>query len=156
MLRFSRRPGRHHAATAASSFRSPLTAPRAIPARPMARTGLTLAVALLPAWGMTTLVACGGDDDDGVADAGRDAGPLAVCKPSDCTAPMPTMQVCTVGTAIFTCARNIDLRCAWLNPRCTTGNADANVPVTDGPDAGAASDTGSEDAVSDDAADASD
>jgi hypothetical protein len=156
MLQFSRRPERHHAATPASTLRSPRTPRRAIQARSIARAGLTLTLALLPALGMTTLVACGGDDDDGVADAGRDGGSLTVCKPSDCPGPMPTMQVCTVGTATFTCARNIDLRCAWLNPRCTVGNADANAPVTDGPDAGATSDTGSEDAVSDDAADASD
>ena len=153
MLQFSRHPGRHPAATAVSTFRSTLTALRTIRTRVMAQAGLVLALALIPAVALTT-GGCGGDDDDGVVDGGRDGGTLAACKPSDCPGPMPTMHTCMTGTASFTCALNIDLRCAWLNPRCTGGNGNADaVGASDGPqDAGAAGDSGSEDAAGNDAA----
>jgi hypothetical protein len=139
MLQFSRRPARHHAATTLIAFVARLAALRTNPGRAAARAGLTLALALVTAVSTVALVGCGSDDDAGVVDAGRDGGTLTACKPSDCPGAMPTMHTCSAGTATFTCARNIDLRCAWLNPRCTVGNDTPDaVGTTDGPkDAGA-------------------
>jgi hypothetical protein len=119
-----------------------------------ARVGLMLVLGFLPAaMGSFVLVGCGGDDDDAV-DAGQDAGSLPLCKDSDCQAmAKPAMQVCSVGTPMFTCARNIDLRCAWLNPRCSgTSTGDA---LVDGPVDAGASDAASGDDAAVDAADAS-
>jgi hypothetical protein len=70
-----------------------------------------------------------GDDNDTRADAGPDAA-VTQCKPADCAGiALPTMQVCMVGTATFTCARNIDGRCIWTQPRCSTTTSDAAVDL---------------------------
>ena len=47
------------------------------------------------------------------------------------------MQECTNGgMAVFTCSRNVDLRCAWVQGRCTNPGFDARFDVAAG-DAGA-------------------
>lgn len=112
------------------------------PKRRLLAAPLGLALALLAA-------GCGSDDNAPV-DAGPDA-PVTQCKPADCAGiALPTMQVCMVGTATFTCARNIDGRCIWAQPRCSTSQGDALGDLAPA-DAG---DAGGPDAGEDAAADA--
>ena len=114
-----------------------------------ATAGLLLALGGLGA-------SCGGDDNEGAVDGGRDGGALPQCKPADCAAiPLPVMQVCMTGTATFTCARNIDQRCTWVQPRCSGSGSNQDAQVDATADAGPGSDIGSAgDADSDAAADA--